>query len=81
MTPPVRRRKPLENVLSLVEGDEVALICDCDHLTRENIEKQAAILRDLRVGLLLPVSRANTSATYRVVSMRCSVSTAPARMT
>jgi branched-chain amino acid transport system substrate-binding protein len=40
-----------------------------DNLTRENIMKQAANLRDFRVGLLLPNSRINTSATdYRVVT-------------
>jgi branched-chain amino acid transport system substrate-binding protein len=40
-----------------------------DDLTRENIMKQAANLRDFRVGLLLPASRINTSATdYRVVT-------------
>ncbi len=40
-----------------------------DDLTRENIMKQAANLKDFRVGLLLPASRINTSATdYRVVT-------------
>jgi branched-chain amino acid transport system substrate-binding protein len=40
-----------------------------DNLTRENIMKQAANLRDFRVGLLLPNSRINTSPTdYRVVT-------------
>ena len=40
-----------------------------DNLTRENIMKQAANLHDFRVGLLLPNSRINTSATdYRVVT-------------
>ena len=40
-----------------------------DNLTRENIMKQAASLHDFRVGLLLPESRINTSATdYRVVT-------------
>jgi branched-chain amino acid transport system substrate-binding protein len=40
-----------------------------DNLTRENIMKQAANLKDFRVGLLLPASRINTSATdYRVVT-------------
>jgi branched-chain amino acid transport system substrate-binding protein len=40
-----------------------------DNLTRENIMKQAANLRDFRVGLLLPDSRINTSPTdYRVVT-------------
>jgi branched-chain amino acid transport system substrate-binding protein len=40
-----------------------------DNLTRDNIMKQAANLRDFRVGLLLPESRINTSATdYRVVT-------------
>jgi branched-chain amino acid transport system substrate-binding protein len=40
-----------------------------DDLTRENIMKQAANLRDFRLGLLLPDSRINTSATdYRVVT-------------
>jgi len=40
-----------------------------DNLTRENIMKQAANLRDFRLGLLLPNSRINTSATdYRVVT-------------
>ena len=40
-----------------------------DNLTRENIMKQAANLRDFRVGLLLPASRINTLATdYRVVT-------------
>jgi branched-chain amino acid transport system substrate-binding protein len=40
-----------------------------DNLTRENIMKQAANLHDFRVGLLLPASRINTSATdYRVVT-------------
>jgi branched-chain amino acid transport system substrate-binding protein len=40
-----------------------------DNLTRENIMKQAANLRDFRVGLLLPDSRINTGPTdYRVVT-------------
>jgi branched-chain amino acid transport system substrate-binding protein len=40
-----------------------------DNLTRENIMKQAANLKDFRVGLLLPNSRSNTSPTdYRVVT-------------
>jgi len=40
-----------------------------DNLTRENIMKQAANLKDFRVGLLLPNSRINTSPTdYRVVT-------------
>jgi branched-chain amino acid transport system substrate-binding protein len=40
-----------------------------DNLSRENIMKQAANLRDFRVGLLLPDSRINTSPTdYRVVT-------------
>jgi len=40
-----------------------------DNLTRENIMKQAANLKDFRVRLLLPNSRINTSLTdYRVVS-------------
>jgi branched-chain amino acid transport system substrate-binding protein len=40
-----------------------------DNLTRENIMKQAANLRDFRVGLLLPDSRINTSPIdYRVVT-------------
>jgi branched-chain amino acid transport system substrate-binding protein len=40
-----------------------------DNLTRENIMKQAASLKEFRVGLLLPASRINTSATdYRVVT-------------
>jgi branched-chain amino acid transport system substrate-binding protein len=40
-----------------------------DNLSRENIMKQAANLRDFRVGLLLPDSRINTSSTdYRVVT-------------
>jgi len=40
-----------------------------DNLTRENIMKQAANLRDFRLGLLLPNSRINTSPTdYRVVT-------------
>jgi branched-chain amino acid transport system substrate-binding protein len=40
-----------------------------DNLTRENIMKQAANLRDFHLGLLLPDSRINTSATdYRVVT-------------
>src|SRR6204780_270832 len=40
-----------------------------DDPTRENIMKQAANLRDFRLGLLLPDSRINTSATdYRVVT-------------
>jgi branched-chain amino acid transport system substrate-binding protein len=40
-----------------------------DNLTRENIMKQAANLRDFHLGLLLPASRINTSATdYRVVT-------------
>jgi branched-chain amino acid transport system substrate-binding protein len=40
-----------------------------DNLIRENIMKQAANLRDFRVGLLLPDSRINTSPTdYRVVT-------------
>jgi branched-chain amino acid transport system substrate-binding protein len=40
-----------------------------DNLTRENIMKQAAGLKDFRVGLLLPPSRINTSPTeYRVVT-------------
>jgi branched-chain amino acid transport system substrate-binding protein len=40
-----------------------------DNLTRDNIIKQAANLRDFRLGLLLPESRINTSATdYRVVT-------------
>jgi branched-chain amino acid transport system substrate-binding protein len=40
-----------------------------DNLTRENIMKQAANLRDFRTGLLLPNSRINTSATdYRVLT-------------
>lgn len=40
-----------------------------DNLTRENIMKQAANLKDFRVGLVLPASRINTSATdYRVVT-------------
>ena len=38
-------------------------------LTRENVMKQAANLRNFRVGLLLPNSRINTSPTdYRVVT-------------
>jgi branched-chain amino acid transport system substrate-binding protein len=40
-----------------------------DNLTRENIMKQAASLHDFRLGLLLPESRINTSATdYRIVT-------------
>jgi branched-chain amino acid transport system substrate-binding protein len=40
-----------------------------DNLTRENIMKQAANLRDFHLGLLLPDSRINTSpADYRVVT-------------
>ena len=40
-----------------------------DNLTRENIMKQAASLHDFRLGLLLPESRINTSATdFRVVT-------------
>jgi branched-chain amino acid transport system substrate-binding protein len=40
-----------------------------DNLTRDNIMKQAANLRNFRTGLLLPESRINTSATdYRVVT-------------
>ena len=40
-----------------------------DNLTRDNIMKQAANLRDFRLGLLLPDSRINTSPTdYRVVT-------------
>jgi branched-chain amino acid transport system substrate-binding protein len=40
-----------------------------DDLTRENIMKQAANLKNFRVGLLLPESRINTSPTdYRVVT-------------
>lgn len=40
-----------------------------DDLTRENIMRQAANLKDFRVGLLLPPSRINTSETdYRVVT-------------
>lgn len=40
-----------------------------DDLTRENIMKQAANLKDFRLGLLLPKSRINTSPTdYRVVT-------------
>ena len=40
-----------------------------DNLTRENIMKQAANLRDFHLGLLLPDSRINTSAAdYRVVT-------------
>jgi len=40
-----------------------------DNLSRENIMKQAASLKDFRVGLLLPASRINTSAAdYRVVT-------------
>jgi branched-chain amino acid transport system substrate-binding protein len=39
-----------------------------DDLTRENIMKQAASLKDFRLGLLLPGSLINTSATdYRVI--------------
>jgi branched-chain amino acid transport system substrate-binding protein len=38
-----------------------------DNLARENIMKQAANLRDFRVGLLLPNSRINPSATDRPV--------------
>jgi branched-chain amino acid transport system substrate-binding protein len=41
----------------------------CGDNLRENIMKQAANLRDFRVGLLLPNSRINTSPTdYRVVT-------------
>ena len=48
--------------------DQVLRQCG-DNLTRENIMKQAANLRDFRVGLLLPNSRINTSPTdYRVVT-------------
>src|SRR6478736_8463697 len=40
-----------------------------DDLTRENIMKQAASLKDFRLGLLLPGSLINTSATdYRVIT-------------
>jgi branched-chain amino acid transport system substrate-binding protein len=40
-----------------------------NNLTRENIMKQAANLRDFHLGLLLPDSRINTSQTdYRVVT-------------
>ncbi len=40
-----------------------------DNLTRENIMKQAASLKNFRLGLLLPGSLINTSATdYRVVT-------------
>ncbi|HEV7602568.1 MAG TPA: ABC transporter substrate-binding protein [Bradyrhizobium sp.] len=40
-----------------------------DNLSRDNIMKQAASLKDFRLGLLLPASRINTSATdYRVVT-------------
>jgi len=40
-----------------------------DDLTRENIMKQAANLKDFRLGLLLPGSLINTSATdYRVIT-------------
>ena len=39
-----------------------------DDLTRENIMKQAAGLKDFRLGLLLPGSLINTSPTdYRVI--------------
>jgi branched-chain amino acid transport system substrate-binding protein len=38
-------------------------------LTRENIRKQATSLHEFQLGLLLPESRINTSATdYRVVT-------------
>ena len=38
-------------------------------LTRENIMRQAANLKNFRVGLLLPDSRINTSPTdYRVIT-------------
>ena len=48
----------------------VQVLTQCgDNLTRENIMKQAANLKDFRVGLLLPNSRINTSPTdYRVVT-------------
>jgi branched-chain amino acid transport system substrate-binding protein len=40
-----------------------------DDLTRENIMKQAASLKNFRIGLLLPGSLINTSATdYRVIT-------------
>ena len=39
-----------------------------DNLTRENIMKQAASLKDFHLPLLLPGSTINTSATdYRVI--------------
>ena len=41
-----------------------------DDLTRENIMKQAASLKDFRLGLLLPGSLINTSPTdYRVIQL------------
>ena len=54
--------------LIAVSAEQVLKQCG-DNLTRENIMKQAANLKDFRVGLLLPNSRINTSPTdYRVVT-------------
>jgi branched-chain amino acid transport system substrate-binding protein len=52
-------------------------------LTPENVMKQAANLKDFKLGLRLPKSRINTSPTdYRVVTIcNCSGSTAKAGMT
>jgi branched-chain amino acid transport system substrate-binding protein len=51
-----------------------------DNLTREDIMKLVASLKDFRVGPRLPNSRINTTSTeYRVVC-GCSVSTAQAGM-
>jgi hypothetical protein len=69
----------LANAGSLGQTLEQVLKQRCDHLIRENIMKQAASLKDFRVGMLLPADRINTSpADYCIVKI-CNYSAATRR--